>query len=535
MPSIPNIANSTEPPSDASTAPASRNQKRDNSVKIRSSLSIPIGNISPAPAYSFLANLHVFAAALLSGFVNSKWLHSNRIPYKLRHNSTIPSSAKLPAIITRLSYLFAALSRDKKSFTGKKMSLKDGVQLTFQGLETRAIRPKPDTTGSSPTPQQQIQTPNPGPQPPNAMSPQNLNHLSEDVSVVMEARIHFSPPPQALKMIKENIDRDIAFHKNSGACSLRLRGKVGVPIISSLVERVVRVERLVSFIHILQTQGRAVQCQTISLGRITFTYGQAASTTDGDAMDIDGDHPKKHTAVVDFSASDNMMTLILERGNPHLEIIDHLTRILNGKEGLDGVAKLLPLTLPVLQGLDAIEMAWASVENGQAFVNVRAADWYIIRYDISLPASNGAASAPKTQKIMFEVRLRDRRSVPWWYINRIDLRDKQGDGIDAALKPIWDTIDGVGWQGMRVSGVAQPHGVEELLGKIDETLRGFMNSEGVIEALAPASAAAPAAAPAQSRAKAPVPPARQQQPTPNQSQNSQGRNNPLKREIVEID
>jgi mediator of RNA polymerase II transcription subunit 14 len=290
----------------------------------------------------------------------------------------------------------------------------------------------------------------------------------------------------------------------------------------------------VSFIHILQTQDRDVQCQTISLGRIAFTYGKASSSANGDAMDIDGHRPKEHTAVVDFSASDNMMTLILERGNPHLEIIDHLTRILNGKEGLDGVAKLLPLTLPVLQGLDAIEMAWASVRNGQAYVNVRAADWYIIRYDITLPTSNGAP--PKIQKIMFEVRLRHRRSVPWWYISRIVARDHQEDGIDTALKPVWDA-NGEGWHGMRVSGVAQAHGVEELLGKIDEAMRGYVNSEGTIEApaSAPIPTAVPAPAPTQPRPKAPVPPPRQQQPTPNHSQNSQGRTNQLKREIVEID
>ena len=64
----------------------------------------------------------------------------------------------------------------------------------------------------------------------------------------------FSPPPKALKMIKENIDRDIAFHQRSGAFALRLRSRVGESIVSSLIERVVRIERLVNFIQILQAQ-----------------------------------------------------------------------------------------------------------------------------------------------------------------------------------------------------------------------------------------------------------------------------------------
>lgn len=530
-----NLANSTDPPSDVSTAPAPRNQKRDTSVKILSSLSIPIWNLSPNPTYGFLANLHIFAAALLSGFVNSKWLHLNRIHYKSRHNNNIPSPAKLPTIVTRLSELLAALSRDKRSFAGKRLSLKDAVQLTFQGLETRAAHPKPISSDPSPPAQQQLQVPIPGPQLPNSISPQLVNPSSEEVFAVMEARIVFSPPPPALQRIKENIDRDIAFHQNSGACSLRIRSKVGESIMTILVERVVRIERLVSFIHILQTQGNNIRCQTISLGRIAFTYGKASPIANGNTMRIDGDHPKEHTALVDFSASDNTMTLVLEHGNPHLEIIDHLTRILNGKEGLDGVAKLLPLTLPVLQGLDAIEMAWASVKNGEAYVNVRAADWYIIRYDISHPASNNASVLPKIQKIMFEVRLRHRRSKPWWYIGRIIARDQQPDGIDAALKPVWNA-NGEGWLGMRVSGVAQEHGVEELLGKTDEAVRSYVDSEGATEAPALATGAAPSqSAPAQPRPKGAIPPQRQQQPTPNHSQNSQGRNNQMKREVVEID
>jgi mediator of RNA polymerase II transcription subunit 14 len=511
---------STDPSPDASIAPIARNQKRDTTVKITSSIPIPIRNISPTPTYEFMANLHVFAAALVSHYANLKSLHGRRTPYKLHTSNSIPSSVKIPAVYLQLSELIATLSPDKKP---KNMSLKDIVQLTFQGLEAHTARSKDTQAVASPT-VQQTQTPVPAPQPASILSTQKLGLPHEDVFVITEARMIFSPPPQALKMIKENIDRDIAFHQTSGAFALRLRSRVGESIVSSLIERVVRIERLVNFIQILQAQEKSVQCETISLGRITFTYGKVSLNADRDVMDINGGRPREHTAVVDFSTADNMMTLILERGNPHLEIIDHLTRILNGKEGLDGIANLLPLTLPVLQGLDALELAWASVPKGQAFVNIRAADWYIIRYDISILPPTGSSSEPGIQKIMFEVRLRHRRGVPWWYIRRTDSREREGDGIDAALRPVWNTV-GKGWQGMRVSGVAQANGVEELLGKVDEAMRNFVNSNQ--------AAKAPPVAPVQSRAKGPV---RQQEPTPSQSQSqSQGRNSQLKREVVEID
>lgn len=284
-----------------------------------------------------------------------------------------------------------------------------------------------------------------------------------------------------------------------------------------------------NFIEILDAQERSVHCEAISLGKITFTYGKTTSGADGDVMEVDGGHSREHKAVIDFSAADNMMMIILERGNPHLEIVDHLSRILNGKEGLEGVAKLLPLTLPVLQGLDALEMAWASVPKGQVVVNVRASDWYLIRYDISSLPPPGSSSESNTQKIIFDVRLRHRRGVPWWYIRRIDNRVSEGDEVDAALKPVWNTA-GTGWQGMRVSGVAEASGVEELLGKIDEAMRAYVSNLGNASAQVQ-----PQAAPVQAWGKGPI---RQQQPTPNQSQNqnlSQGRNNVMKREVVEID
>lgn len=530
FPKVSNPLNSTDPSPDTSTAPTARNQKRDTTVKITSSIPIPIQNISPTPSYDFMANLHVFAAALVSHYANLKALHGRRTRHKLQPCSSIPSSVKVPAIYLQLSELIATLGPDKKSIIGKNMALKDIVQLTFKGLEARTRRSK-DTQAITPPTVQQTQHLEPAPPSASIIPAQKLGLPHEDVFVMTEARMIFSPPPQALKMIKENIDRDIAFHQTSGAFALRLRSRVGESVVSSLIERVVRIERLVSFIKILQAQEKSVHCKTISLGRITFTYGKVTLNDDGDVMEVDGGGPREFTAVVDFSTADNMMTLILERGNPHLEIIDHLTRILNGKEGLDGVATLLPLTLPVLQGLDALEMAWASVPKGQAFVNVRAADWYIIRYDISISPSTGTTSEFRTQKVMFEVRLRHRRAIPWWYIRRTDAREREGDAIDVALKPVWNTA-GKGWQGMRVSGVAQANGVEELLEKVDAALRNFVSSNQTTEA----QSVAPVAPMMQPRAKG-LARQQQQQPTPNPSQSqsqSQGRNNP-KREVVEID
>jgi mediator of RNA polymerase II transcription subunit 14 len=436
-----------------------------------------------------------------------------------------PSKAvTLPSIYIPLKELLP--SKGKSTRTGHEWA-RDVVRLTFQGLE---VRPQKSRDALS----------SPKDQAPGDMAPQPPT-LAETAIMITEARMMVCTP-NALVNINERVDRDIAFDAESGSFAFRLRSRVGESIIPDLIERLVRVERLVEFIQVFQKHEKSLKCGTVSLGKIVFTYGNASLSNDSDTMDLDSvSHLYK--ATVDFSAVEDTMALILEQDNPHLRIADHLTHILNGQEGLAGVASLLPLTLPVLRGLDTIENAWTPAqyyEKGEVFINVRAADWYLIRYNLKQPSPD-ATSPPGIRKIMFEIRLRQRRGEPWWYIRRSDggSRNKETDDIDEALKPLWAS-KGTGWQGMRVSGVAQASGVEELVEKIDEVVRNLPVGEGAVPAAAPVPASAPAAAPS----KQPRPQAlqqqqqRQQQPTPNQSQSqsqSQGKSNPLKPHVVVID
>lgn len=495
------------------------------SRQIMSSIKVPSKLASPVPTYEFLSSLNIFAAALISHYCNLRTLHGKRAAHMLRQSR--PSKAvTLPSIYVRLSELL--VSKGKSARTGNAWA-KDVVRLTFQGLEL--VLPKSGDVIAS-TPGSQVFG-DPVPQRP---------HPQENAVMISEARMIVPGPdkPNVLVNINEKVDNDIAFDPESGSFAFRLRSRVGESIIPDLVERLVRVERLVDFIQVLQKHEKALKCESVSLGKIVFTYGNASPSNGSDAMDLDiTSHPYK--VIVDFSAMENSMTLVLERYNPHLRIADLLAKVLNGRQGLDGVASLLPLTLPVLRGLDAIENAWTpppDTDKGEVFVNVRAVDWYMVRYNLKQPSPN-SGDPPKMRKIMFEVRLRHRRGDPWWYIKRSDMasRNKETDDIDEALKPVW-TSEGPGWRGMRVSGVAQVSGVEELLGKLDEVIRNLPVSDAEAPAPAPAPAAVSAAAPIKQPARPQAPQQQRQQPTPNQSQGqsqSQGRNNLLKREVVEID
>lgn len=543
---------------------------------ISQSFEMRITGVSPTPTYAFFSRLNIYAAALICHFVNLRTLHSRHARHTLQPiNPTSP--VKLPCILMRLSELLP--SKNKSPRTQKPWA-KDSVKLTFQGLEfgspeelvptvhsleaasaslakakakskIPANLPLPNaTTVASPVLVQPVVVQSPAVQPPVADGPKQLGP-GESVVVVTEARMSV-PVPQALAILKARVDRDIAFDPRSGTFAFRLRSKVGESVIPAFVERAIRVERLVDFVEVLHKHDKILKCKYISLGRIIFTYGNAISA---DGMDVGGD-AKGYKAIIDFGSTDTVMTLEFEKGNPHIRIADFLTKVLNEKQGLDGVATLLPLTLPALRAFDTLEGSWTPLGgNEKVNVCVRAVEWYTIKYNI--PSSDPA----KPRKIMLDIRLQQRKGEPWWYVRRTDIRDREGDDVDAALKPVWNMM-GLGWQGMRVNAVAQPAGMEELIGKLDEVMRNLAlgSTLSAEPAPAPTPAAAPVPAPVKPPQRAPEAPMMQPQrqlPTPNQSQSqsqgrntpqsqgrntpnqsqgqSQGRGNPIKREIVEID
>ncbi|PVH89469.1 MED14-domain-containing protein [Cadophora sp. DSE1049] len=488
--------------------------------EIDCAIKLPIKTSSPKTTYSFLCTLNIFAAGVISHYTNMKILHAKHVHHMLG-KGRLSKALTLPSVYARFSDLVP--SKNRLPRTGKPWA-KDIIRITFQGVEMFSSDFNDAGDLDSPVQSQMMQTPMTGSQPPSIV-PKRPYSAGERSVLITEAQM-LVPLPQALLNINEQVDKDIVFNAQTGSFAIRLHSRVGESVVPVLIERMVRVERLVEFVQVLHKHEKTLVCEMVSLGKIVFTYRHNSSATGADAMDVDL-ASNMYRATVDFSSTDNVMALVLERGNPHLRIADTLAKILNGPEGLDGIATFLPLTLPVLRALDIIETAWCSDElsaKGEAFVNVRAADSYLI----------SAVLMPR--KVAFEVRLRQRKGVPWWYVQRTDnaSRGKGEDSLDEALKPLWNA-SGLRWQGMRVSAVAQGSGTETLLVKVDEVVRNFAMSGKGLDVIAPAQVSVPGpqkqAPPRQQQQQQ-----RQQQPTPNQSQNqSQGRNNAPKREVVEID
>ena len=513
-----------------------------SNLTISGSFEMIISGVSPAPTYMFLQRLSTYAAALITHFVNLRTLHSLHARHTLQEfNPT--SSVKVPFILMRLSELLPSKNR---SFRTKKPWARDSVKLMFQGLEPTTSEeiaatapfpaPSPTMTGKDNAKATRSDSPSatvPAVVQPDAPERSKTQfYVGEGAVIVTEARMSV-PVPQALTILKQRVDRDVAFDPKLGVFAFRLRSKVGESVIPAFIERAIRVERLVDFVEVLHKHEKTLKCEYVSLGRIIFTYGNARS---GDVMNLEG--PSGYKVIVDFGTTDSMMTLEFERGNPHLRIADYLAKVLNEKQGLDGVATLIPFTLPALRALDKIESTWASLSTkGSAIVYVRAVEWYIIRYDIFSKYQSSL------RKVMFEIRLQQRQGSPWWYIKRADSRNREGDDIDMELKSLWNSTGG-GWKGMRVSAVAQPAGMEDLMGKLDDVIRGLVSGAGHAVVTAPTQAPASVKPPQRAPEAPMMAQPQRQQPTLNQSQrhgqslvgdlSQQGRLG-VKREVVEID
>lgn len=465
----------------------------------------------------------IFTSGLLSHYANLKILHARRV-HQVPYEGKPSKALSIPSIYIKITDLFNA----KASRRPKTSWNRDIIKLSYQGIERHAPDPTPALLASN-APLAATQS--------MAANVSQKPSRDEKAVLVTQARMTI-PMPRVLASLKEKLDPDIAFNAATGTFAFRLHSPIGEPIIPTLMERILSVDRLVDFLRVFQKYASILKSESISLGTIIFNYGQTAST---DPIVVSSGHVSpRYRATVDFSAGDDKMKLILENGNPHLRIIDYLNHVLNGREGLYGVAQLVYMTLPVLTGLDAIEDAWDDdelCEKGEAFVIARAIDWYTIKYSLRQGPQN-SDSPPNVRKVQFEVRMRSRRGAPWWFVHRVDnIRSKEVDNLDKAISSTWNS-SGQDWKSMRTSAVARLNGVVLLLTKLDEDVRQFVLS-GVplrVEPGAEAPTQAPKQAPPASRPQQyqQQQQQRQQQPTPNHSQQSQNRG-PLKREYVEID
>lgn len=267
------------------------------------------------------------------------------------------------------------------------------------------------------------------------LSYHGLDSACPETIHVVEARLTDKIPNIAA--LTSSIDSDLAFHPKSGAFAFRLHTSVGTSSIPFLIERMKRIEQLIRFLGILKRFD--LQCETVSLSRLVFIYAT---------------EPKLLKADISYDTG-APMKIAFESGNPHLRICDFLTSLLNGDGGLEYVISILRLTLPLLRSMSDIENAH---EVDKVGILPRSAQWYQIRF-----------RDPHTR---FDIKLRPRRDTLMWYVQEMPNKDGARSEVFAEQVKALFSGHGDGWEGKRTGIAATIDGVEALLHKIDELVRG---------------------------------------------------------------
>ncbi|KAH0557100.1 hypothetical protein GP486_005109 [Trichoglossum hirsutum] len=388
------------------------------------------------PSYEFFSRLEKATASIISFFVNSRYLSQRHIHHTLRASgasSTFDSGVRVPLFLVRFSSLM------NQNFATKKTPWAlDVLKVSYQGLDSNS-----------------------------------------KVVLIVEAQMQRDKAIPQIKLVRDTIDKDVAFNRSWGLFALRTRAEVGEPVMQNVVERLKRIERLIQFVGVVQKSN--LPCERVSLGRIVFSYSSTP--------------PLK--ADVCF-AGDRPMTIRLEAGNPHLRIKDFLVDLLNSegapaykgfgsgtlagggygseassdteRSGLYLVTKIMYLSLPLLIAIGEIEKQRVS---GEFFVLHRSADWLQLSY-----------RTPAICKI--EIRLRQRRDEYRWFVSLNRMRypaasapteeSEKTRAVQAGFNQLFlDNNDE--WIGLKTGISASRDGIAEVVRKIDELMWRASNGD----------------------------------------------------------
>ena len=354
------------------------------------------------PSNLILSQIENAAAAIISQFTDTRYLINFNIPYTQQKPYKSQSLTTVPDLLIRYSQ--SHIPSASKSPSNNKAWCREIIKLTFVGL---------------------------------SRSRNSIIHI---------ASARLITPVAAIGTLTSTLDSSVSFHHTNGAFAFRLLTPVDKPTIPSLLERLRQIERLVRFLTIVERHH--LQCETVSLNRLVFTYGATPTF-----------QPLK--ADINF-ANDSPIGLSLEKDNPHLRIQDFLTTVLNADTGFEYVALLQHHTLPILRAFATIESNTdKDKSSGNVSILSRSTIWYRVKYE--------------RPKAVFEIRLRKRLDETLWLLSIVEEghltgKDDEGNLVGVAWKRLCQEKS-PDWRGMTGTIIAGTEGVDGLIYKIDEMMK----------------------------------------------------------------
>ncbi|KAF3012366.1 mediator complex subunit [Neopestalotiopsis sp. 37M] len=396
--------------------------------------------VTPLPALndSFFAGITTFSAAMMAHVINSKELHRRHIKYREDQKMSLPQTPnmKLPVIKVRLSEILAGGSVE----AGKAVTwAHDYVYIRFMRIENTRRTRKELQQGEDSTPKQQT------------------------LSIIADARFRVIDPAK-FGLLQGNVEQDVAYNTQLGVFGLQLKAELGSTIIGDLAKRIHAIGRLVDCVDAIRRSTSDIKCDNITLAQVDFTYSDAIGRSVGNAAEA---NIRRWKASLDLGS--NQIKMSLEKGNPHLRVLDGLNHLINSSLGFSKLPQYLAFTLPAIKALDQIEDSWAQVPQGRAEIFSEHLDWYTVRYILAGPNK----AVPRVFRIA--VKLRERRGSPFWHVTRCETgpNSNPDDDFKVQLAKVWGQAN-AGWQNFGDSASCNADdSIIGLLKAVDEAAKDF--------------------------------------------------------------
>ncbi|KAK8087772.1 mediator complex subunit MED14 [Apiospora hydei] len=403
--------------------------------KLSTYTQLPLTPGLPDFSDNFFHNLTVFSAALISHVIDLKTLHGQKVKHLVGNLGTrsLPPNVRIPAVVVRLSEIIR-LGRTTGS-TRISSWAEDFVYIEFKGTGNRNRRRRARAAIADGTPGQS------GQQPGNDASDQQLDTM-------VEARFKVSDRAK-FSLLRGHVERDVAFSPRLGVFALRLGAQVGSTIFESLAHRLQAIERLVDCIDAIRKSDSDIKCENITLSQVVFSYSDAIGRKAGPQAQA---NLHRWKATLDLRS--DRIALKLEKGNPHLRILDGFTTVLNSNLGFAKIPLYLAFTLPILKALDKVEDAWIPLEaNNQGRVEIFCAtiDCFNVRYTFAGPDKRPSRQVTIQAKLQTR---HGRNAQPFWQVTRYQpgqTANNQDDEFAKALNKVWEPSSDKSWKGFSKS------------------------------------------------------------------------------------
>ncbi|KAL9943803.1 mediator complex subunit [Verticillium nonalfalfae] len=411
---------------------------------VTTSIQLPFSKGQPELNDKFWNNLTSLAAGMISQAIELGELKRNRIDHTAKdmHSRCLTQQIRIPVIFIRLAHILGSpdslaqtRAQDRRVQSSAPVWAADTVEVHFRG-----------TKGSS--------------------AANSAGNDTAGLGICVDAVLKVKDKHK-FKQLQARIDKNVAFDRRTGQFVFHIRGSVGKPVLQALADHIKSIDRLVGFLDAMRCAKGAVQCTEVGLGKVKFSYSDIV-------LPGETGEPRQWTAILDMSRSGTR--LILEPDNPHLRILDLLTKVVNTEKGLRVMMAYMTDVLPILRVFDTLEKRWEEVEAaGQGHIELLtpAADWFAIRY--SLPSTAGPA-----RQLTIDVRSKERQAQPYWFTSRKQRGPPSpaDDEFKAVLQGVWESR-GENWRGLTTGAVAQMGmGVFEMIQAIDDAVRAYATGNG---------------------------------------------------------